>query len=642
MDPMSREKEIELLKQTVCHICHKEFQKYDGISTDYDHITGEIRGRSHAICNLNFKLPTHVPVFFHRLETHVLHNLILELANGNSEVIINAHNSETYISFQKKIGNIYMRFLDTCNFMEEKLENLIKILPADGFQITDKEFQGHDVSLLKENHMSCNEFIKNVDNIKEKLLLPVPDIGNMLSISQTDYGHACKVWSEFKIRNLGEFCNHHLKTRVTFLADVFENFRNVCSTTFNLDPCNYQTMQDVTFDSAMKISQVELELLTDYNILSMIEAGIRGDFVQAVTRYAKANNDDCVDFDRGKPTSNLAYFRANYIHASQMLEPLPIGDFKFENKKKYNTEHIMSIPDDGKFGYIFEVSLKYPQSLHDPHSDHPYCQVLQSPPGKKVKILLGTLEDKENYVLHFRALKQALQSGLVLKQVHRVLKFKQSKWLKPCIEKITQLLRDAPNEFSKRFFDWALNSIHGKFLEDVRDTKIFTVVQTDDQLQKKVNKYRFLDFHINSENCVAVIQDQARVVLDQPVYVGMVLMDLVKMQMNHFFYDVMKKQFGHRVRNCYEDSDLFVLSIESEDIDAELFKIRQHFDFSNYPVDHMLHSEANKEKLGTFKNMTVSNPILEFVGIGPKYFALKHHEKIDTSMEDSLAQRREF
>ncbi|KAF4528390.1 hypothetical protein B566_EDAN016485 [Ephemera danica] len=603
MDEKSPEKEAELSKQTVCHTCDKEFQKNDETSTDYDHITGEIRGRSHVACSLNFKVPTFVP---------------------------------------KKIGNICMRFLDTCNFMGENLDNLVKILPADGFKITGKEFQGRNVSLLKVNTEFCSKFLENGDIfLFENLLAPVTIFSGFLSeldISKAEYEHACKVWREYKIRNNKEFCHHHLKTRVTFLADVFENFRNVCSTTFNLDPCNYQTMQDVTFDSALKISQVELELLSDCDVFSMIEAGIRGDFGNVVTRYMKANNDDCEDFDPRKPTSHLAYFRANYIHATQMLEPLPIGDFKFENPEKYDSKCIMNIPDDGKFGYIFEVSLEYPHSLHDPHSEHTFCQTLQTPPlnkDNKVKVLMGTLYDKENYVLHFRALKQALQSGLVLKQVHRVLKFKQSKWLKPYIEKITQLLRDAPNEFSKRFFDWALNSIHGKFLEDVRDTKLFTVVQTDDQLQKKLNKFNFLDFHIYSENCVAVILDQPEVIFDQPVYVGMVLMDLVKMQMNHFFYDVMKRQFGQRVKNCYEDSDFFVLSIESEDIASELFKIRQHFDFSNYPVNHMLHSEANKDKLGTFKNMTALNPILGFVGIREKCFAMHQRDAADTSMEDS-------
>jgi len=120
------------------------------------------------------------------------------------------------------------------------------------------------------------------------------------------------------------------------------------------------------------------------------------------------------------------------------------------------------VPDDSPHGYIVECTLSYPPNLHEHHNDYPFCPEHKVPPGSKQKKLLSTLDDKEEYVIHYRALKQALENGLILKKVHRALKFKQEPWLKPYVEYNTEKRKQSTNEFDKMYYKLMINSVYGK------------------------------------------------------------------------------------------------------------------------------------------------------------------------------------
>ena len=92
---------------------------------------------------------------------------------------------------------------------------------------------------------------------------------------------------------------------------------------------------------------------------------------------------------------------------------------------------------------------------------------------KKSKRLLANLHDKTQYVTRIRNSKRALSHRLVLKKLHRILKFKQKAWLKSYID----LRKKAKNDFEKDFFELMNNAVFGKTIENVRkheDTKLVT------------------------------------------------------------------------------------------------------------------------------------------------------------------------
>ena len=185
----------------------------------------------------------------------------------------------------------------------------------------------------------------------------------------------------------------------------------------------------------------------------MVEKGIRGGKCHAIHRYAKANNKYMKNYDKSKESSYIQYLDAKNLYGWAMPEKLPVDGLKWKKYMfKFNEDFIKNYE-----GYILEVDVKYPKILLDAHSDLPFLP-------KRMKInkyskLVCNLYDKNNYVVHIRSLKQALNYELVLKKVHRVIQFNQEAWLKEYIDMNTELRKQAKNYFEKDFFKLMNNSV---------------------------------------------------------------------------------------------------------------------------------------------------------------------------------------
>ena len=150
-----------------------------------------------------------------------------------------------------------------------------------------------------------------------------------------------------------------------------------------------------------------------------------------------------------------------------MSQKLPVSGFKWENDlSKFNEEFIKNYNENIDVGYSLEVDIQYPKTLWRSHKELPF--LLERRKLEKVEKLVCSIEDKEKYVIHIRALKQALNNGLKLKEVHRVIKFQQKAWLKSYIDMNTKLRKEAKNEFEKDLFKLMNNSVFGKTMENVR------------------------------------------------------------------------------------------------------------------------------------------------------------------------------
>ena len=110
------------------------------------------------------------------------------------------------------------------------------------------------------------------------------------NISEEDFDHAQRIWKEFGVKNVGEYHDLYLKSDVLLLADVFEEFRNVCLENYSLDPAWYYTSPGLSWDALLKVSGVRLELLTVVDVLLLFEKGIRGGVSMIPNRFGKANN----------------------------------------------------------------------------------------------------------------------------------------------------------------------------------------------------------------------------------------------------------------------------------------------------------------------------------------------------------------
>ena len=183
------------------------------------------------------------------------------------------------------------------------------------------------------------------------------------------------------------------------MADVFENFRNIYIRNYKLDPAHYYTAPGLAWDAALKVTEVKLELLSDIDMLLMVEKGIRGGVSMISNRYGKANNKYMGNrFDDKEPSKYITYLDANNLYGWGMSKPLPTHGFEWMEKSELETWENQSCN--------LEVDLEYPKSLHDLHSDYPLAP--ERVEVNKVDKLIPNLRNKEKYILHHENLKKYL------------------------------------------------------------------------------------------------------------------------------------------------------------------------------------------------------------------------------------------
>ena len=208
-------------------------------------------------------------------------------------------------------------------------------------------------------------------------------------------------------------------------------------------------------------------------MILMIQKGIRGGICQATHRYAKANNKYMKNYDKNIESSYIEYLDANNLYGRAMSQKLPISAFKWvEDLSQFNESFIKNYYENSDIGYFLEVDIDYLKSLFNIHKVLPFLPERKK--VEKVEKLICSIEDREKYVIHIRALKQALNHGLKLKKVHRIIQFKQKSWLKPYIDMNTELTKKAKNEFEKNFFKLMNNSVFGKTVGNVRNHRLIT------------------------------------------------------------------------------------------------------------------------------------------------------------------------
>ena len=144
---------------------------------------------------------------------------------------------------------------------------------------------------------------------------------------------------------------------------------------------------------------------------------------------------------------------------------------------------------------------------------------------------------QNEYVVHIRAPKQALNHGLIFKKVHRVIQFNQEAWLKPYIEKKTKLRTEAKNDFEKDLFKLMSNSVFGKTMENVRKYRDIKVVTTDNRRNRLVSEPNYHTAKYFSEDLLAIEMKKIKVKMNKSTYLGMSILDISKTLVYEFWYD---------------------------------------------------------------------------------------------------------
>ena len=664
-----------------CHICEKDL---DGDKVlDHCHLTGKYRGAAHNKCNLNYKVPNFIPIVFHNLSGYDTHLFIKKLGGKLSCI---PTNEEKYISFTKKIkvrqftdkkGKLRevwkeLRFIDSFRFMGSSLkdltDNLVKDLCHECSRLDAKTckvdcldrkgdkckckanckecenrrskkgdemckslnsvYSGEKRDLLLRKGVYPYDWVDSIDTFSETQLPPIEAFYSKLcdeGISAEDYTHAQKVYKEFGCETFRDYHDIYNMSDVLILADVFENFRDVCHTYYRLDPAWYYTSPGLAWDAMLKLTEIQLELLIDPDMLLLFQRGIRGGISMISNRYGTANNKYMGDsYDPSKPSKFIQYLDANNLYGWAMCKPLPVRGFRWMTEDELS--NWKSIP------CILEVDLDYPTHLHDDHNDYPLAP-------ERLKInnvdkLVPNLNNKENYIIHYENLKQYERLGLIITKIHRGITFEEEPFMKQYIDLNTDLRTKAKNEFEKDFFKLMNNSVFGKTMENIQkhvDVRLITTKKEALKLSRKPNYERNTIF---DEKLIAVHMKRTKLFYNKPVYLGMCILDLSKTLMFQHHYDYIKPMYEDKAKLLMTDTDSLIYEIETEDFYQDIAAdVERMFDTSEFDKDHPAIKDfgfkvgKNKKVIGMFKDETGGKQIEEFVGLRPKLYSYKLHEK---------------
>jgi hypothetical protein len=649
----------------VCHICKCNINQNQCVA-DHCHFSGHFRGFAHKACNFEYTIKNKaVPIIFHNFRGYDCKMLIEAVRDFPSVTFAPVmENSEKIKCMFMVWGNdkfkYKCKFIDSFMHMSTSLDQLVQDLAdykCDKMSFTD-HITNTDITKLRISFPAVSAHFKNdqqfklilrkgvfpyewfssLDKLKHRGLLDQNDFYSSLrqeNISFDDYNFYLVVWQAFNMKTFKDYYDLYLLLDVLLLADVCRAHRELCMAEYTLDPFWFVSAPSLAWQAALKTTNVKLELLTDIDMYNFIQSGIRGGISCVVNKYAEANNSYMEGlYDKNKNSTFIDYIDMNNLYGYSMMQPLPIGGFKWVENIIHKTT--------SKFGYIYEVDLTYPDALHDSHSDFPLAPESWIPPGSKQEKLIPHFLPRKNYVVDGATLDYYIKKGLTVSNIHKCLQYRQSPWLKSYIELNSKLRASSTTEFAKNFFKLMNNSVYGQTLMDVTKFLDFEFVNTQKRykaLHRKPHLIKNEPFIFPCSNCddnnpakdcseeqncfVAVEKLKTKLFLNRPIYTGFKILELSKLHMYKFWYDILKANYGNKLQLLMTDTDSFIFKIDCDDIFEELAKYKHMFDFSNYDKTHKHFSTQNKKVPGKMKREYPGDIIMQFVGLRSKCYSFK-------------------
>ncbi len=429
----------------------------------------------------------------------------------------------------------------------------------------------------------------------------------------------------------------------------------MCFEYYKLDPANYITAASFSWDAMLLKTDVKLEQISDQTVLDILERQKRGGlcFVGS-KRHVVANNKYTRYFDKHKTDipiniddtkypelendNYIVYLDANNLYGWAMSEVLPYKDVKIDN---VDIQTVLNTPDDNDIGYIVECDITFPDELHEKLKEFPPCPETLTPDetwmseyqinlkhNNKIKTscskLIPHLLPHNKYCIHYRNLKYINELGAVIGDVHNVVSFKQKRWLEPYITFNTDMRKKAKNEFEKDFFKLMNNSIFGKTMENVKNRMNLHITTDDINAETWFSKPVFKNAKL-FEGLYLIETYKTEVLYDKPLYVGVSILDISKLKMMSFHYDVIQKNFENNFNLIYSDTDSFVYDIKTPNLYKWIKQNSHYFDLSD-SQNPELKDNTNKKVLGVFKDECNSLIIKEFTALNPKVYSFVHHK----------------
>ena len=258
-----------------------------------------------------------------------------EINNKDCKTCIERKNIKSeceFIGF--KNNRLNYRCKECKGISTKSINELIEKFPTT-YQFCNGDF--NKFVLLLRKGVYPYEYMDSWEKFNETSIPPKEAYYSKLNeedISDADYAHVQNLWEVFKIKDIGDDHDLYVQNDTLLLADVFENFRDKCMEIYGLDPAHFLSAPRLAWQACLKKTKVELELLTDIDMLLMVEKGIRGGICQAIHRHAKVNNKYMKNYNKDIISSYLLYLDAINLYRWAMSQKRRINSFKWVEKIK--------------------------------------------------------------------------------------------------------------------------------------------------------------------------------------------------------------------------------------------------------------------------------------------------------------------
>ena len=666
---LNTHEEEEFNKSLQCYLCKKQFNEREEKNKEHDHFSGKYRGASCTRCNMSLRLQRRfLPIFFHNLRGYDMHFLCKhgfgKFEDWKFDVIAQSREKFMRVVVKKTVDasketgkeiTFNIHFLDTFNFLPAKLSLLAESLPTLKHTLKMKsKYSKVTDDILSGKGIYPYTYFDSLERFNETCLPSKSAFYNDLegsNISDDEYENAKRAWIHFDCKTFKDYTIAYLHMDVYLLTDVFEYFRKQCLKEDGLDPVHYVSMPALSMESAFKMSNEEIELLSDPSMHELFERGIRGGMAFTNKHCLSANNHYMTTYDKNAPCIWLLYIDENNLYGNCLRQSLPYR--KFQWCKNLTIDEIKQWKSSDNVGYILEVDLSYPKEIHDhtqelplapehkriskndmtEYMKHKWCEMYPNRKFNSSKKLIMCQNDKECYVVHIAILQFYLEMGMIITKMHGTISFEQKPWLRSYIDNNTAKRKQAKNSFEKDFYKFKSNSLFGKTMENVRKHKEYKLINDAHRLDILAIRPLIDSFDIISEDLIGLAMLKEKCILNKPVYVGQAVLDLSKLIMYKLYY---KKLKCHPLIKSINvgggDTDSLFLEIETchnIDLYRDILSpmTMTCLDTSNYHSNHFMYSNDHRAELGYFKDETAGKLIMEMILLKPKMYSIKISEE---------------
>lgn len=592
---------VECEETASCQICDEPISPTEDLIIGKNFLNGKC-GSHHLDCwNID---KNSLYIFFHNFRGYDSHFIMKYLVENTTILNMQATSMEKFnlVRFQC-VGNenLTITFKDTFNFFTCSLAKCVSMVQT--WRYTPNDFRNN-------KGVFPYDWFDNFEKLKEKSL-PSPPWFNKLTNQEINHEEAFKIWEKMKFTRFSQYHDLYMIIDVYQLADVFEEFRQVCIAEFDIDPVHFQGAPGLTWYLGVCQNPELFKVIKDKDVYMDIQLQIRGGISQAMTRYCNVEN---------KPNESMFFLDVNSLYSKCMTYKMP-GKYLYKlDKLPKNWEHLFNA--SSKNTALLVVDLIYPEHLHDRDWAYPLA------PHKYNERLCTTFKRKENYMIHAELLKFYLDRGMILEKFHYLYVFEQDYSLRDYVQGNIEKRRATKNEVMKTLYKLLNNSLYGKTCENVNKYRKFDIVHDEslinDDLNCPVNKTlkNCQNMILFGENFLVEKKIQT-VKLNKPIQIGFTILEFAKREIYNFLA-IISDNFGDDVIPLYTDTDSVLLHCKFPEPWKKLYNspLKPYLDFEKVPWDEPKTKDTDKQS-GLWSVEADGKEIVEYCGLRAKCYCYR-------------------